>query len=247
MSEKFWMEEARRYARNADYYRDLVEEIGANFGVVAKLADDGSLQEDIICSKVPELVKRVFDDHQLTHARGHTGCPCLYTTPCGSKCTCAHPGLSGGCSRCATYGSIEQRKLQAQDLVDRLEGAERTALFEGGSFKLRSGGVSEWKINCDALLTQEWAVLARLIARRVGPFGKVEGIPQGGLKLAQHLEMYVRKGNPHILIVDDVCTLGGSLKQKRAGRDLCKGAVVFARGISWPTWVKPLFVLNEVI
>ena len=41
------------------------------------------------------------------------GCPCLWTTPCKPNCSCATPILSAGCSRCARYGSDDQRRTTA--------------------------------------------------------------------------------------------------------------------------------------
>ncbi len=46
-----------------------------------------------------------------------SGCPCTLVTPCRSSCTCAYRGLSGGCGRCASYGSAEQRLSAARRLA----------------------------------------------------------------------------------------------------------------------------------
>ncbi len=45
-------------------------------------------------------------------------CPCSYeeVEPCKPTCTCANPVMSGGCLRCCTYGSLEQRITQAKRL-----------------------------------------------------------------------------------------------------------------------------------
>lgn len=45
------------------------------------------------------------------------GCPCLLVKPCNRSCSCVNPILSGGCSRCAKYGSLEQRKAAAERLA----------------------------------------------------------------------------------------------------------------------------------
>lgn len=50
------------------------------------------------------------------------GCPCLYTTPCSSNCSCAHEMMSGGCQRCCRYGRPEHRRAAAERLV-RMEAA----------------------------------------------------------------------------------------------------------------------------
>jgi hypothetical protein len=42
--------------RDSNYYRGLVEKIGKMLGKEAYIADDGSVQDDILCAKVPELV-----------------------------------------------------------------------------------------------------------------------------------------------------------------------------------------------
>jgi hypothetical protein len=53
-----------------------------------------------------------------------SGCPCCYTTPCKKQCTCAHPYMSGGCDRCASYGSLEQRKAAAERLAKIIDAAK---------------------------------------------------------------------------------------------------------------------------
>jgi hypothetical protein len=50
-------------------------------------------------------------------------CPCYYTTPCMSQCTCANPVRSGGCQRCCAYGSEEQRKSKAEKLAEIIDTA----------------------------------------------------------------------------------------------------------------------------
>ncbi len=46
-----------------------------------------------------------------------SGCPCLFTSPCSPDCSCANQAASGGCSRCASTGSPEQRANQAAILA----------------------------------------------------------------------------------------------------------------------------------
>ena len=53
---RHWEETARQYAINEEFYRNLVIEIGEPFGIEAKTSDDGSIQEDVLAIKVPELV-----------------------------------------------------------------------------------------------------------------------------------------------------------------------------------------------
>ena len=61
---KAWEETAQQHARNEAFYRGLIEQIGDLFGVAAKTADDGSVMEDILALRVPELVKAERAEHQ---------------------------------------------------------------------------------------------------------------------------------------------------------------------------------------
>lgn len=115
-------------------------------------------------------------------------------------------------------------------------------LFQLGSFTLSSGARASWKIDCDALASADWQCLAEMIRRLVGPFGSVEGVPRGGLKLAAALEPFVVAGGP-LLLTDDVWTSGGSMRRHRGDREAI-GAVVFARGPVEP-WVRALLPLPE--
>lgn len=51
-----WTETAAQHCRNEEYYRGLIVKIGEPFGPPAKTSDDGSVQDRVICAKVPELV-----------------------------------------------------------------------------------------------------------------------------------------------------------------------------------------------
>ena len=52
-----WEETAKQSHRNCDFYRGLVVLIGEMMGDAAYMSDDGSKQQDVLCLKVPELVK----------------------------------------------------------------------------------------------------------------------------------------------------------------------------------------------
>jgi orotate phosphoribosyltransferase len=119
-------------------------------------------------------------------------------------------------------------------------------LFQLGDFTLHSGEVSDFKIDCDYLDDADIETLASILARRLPPFHRVEGVPRGGLRLAEALQthttpapVYEPSDRPDLLIVDDVLTSGKSMDAQRAGRDAL-GAVLFARG-PCPAWVMPLF------
>lgn len=118
------------------------------------------------------------------------------------------------------------------------------SLFNFGSFVLHSGGQSDLKIDCDALTNADWKALAAYVVWHVinKPFASVEGVPQGGLRLAGALRDY-RTTDGGLLIVDDVCTTGASLEKQRRGRK-AEGVVVFNRG-ELPNWVTALFTFNS--
>jgi len=46
-----------------------------------------------------------------------TGCPCTLIQPCNTRCSCFVSFSSIGCSRCCTYGSLEQRRDTALELA----------------------------------------------------------------------------------------------------------------------------------
>jgi hypothetical protein len=54
-----WMETARQHCRNEEYYRGLLDEIGEILGPEAFISDDGSIQQDVVRAKLPELVRRL--------------------------------------------------------------------------------------------------------------------------------------------------------------------------------------------
>jgi orotate phosphoribosyltransferase len=117
-------------------------------------------------------------------------------------------------------------------------------LFRLGHHILSSGVVSPYKIDCDALLDEDWECIAWLLARLPPTFGSVEGVPTGGLKLAEQMRRYKSYGKP--LIVDDVYTTGASMLIQQANRDV-RGAVVFSRVQRVLPWVTPLFTMTEAL
>lgn len=122
------------------------------------------------------------------------------------------------------------------------------SLFKIGDFALHSGSRSPWKIDCDALTSEDWGALALMIKDRVPAFGCVVGIPTGGMKLEQALTRY-EVDNDRVLIVDDVLTTAASMEKERRiylhASSIIHGAVVFARG-PCPDWVTPLFQMPVV-
>ena len=134
-------------------------------------------------------------------------------------------------------------------------------MFQLGDFTLSSGARSKWKIECDAWTDEDVCALAQMIRQLVGPFSSVEGVPRGGLRLAEALKPFSSLGaDAPILIVDDVLTTGKSLEKAKAaylgsipeggmlyerrGSHMLVGAVVFARG-QCPSWIKAVFQMPE--
>lgn len=73
-------------------------------------------------TEVKEQIKRlVIETATQIEQQQHYGCPCLHTTPCRDTCTCVNPVMSGGCSRCAAYGSDEQQKSAAEKIASILD------------------------------------------------------------------------------------------------------------------------------
>lgn len=54
-----WQETANFHAGNEAFYRNIVCGIGAMFGKAAYTADDGTVMQDVLALKVPELVKEL--------------------------------------------------------------------------------------------------------------------------------------------------------------------------------------------
>lgn len=109
-----------------------------------------------------------------------------------------------------------------------------------GTFTAHSGQELTWKIECDSLSDDDIRGIAFALSQVLPTFGSVEGVPRGGLRLAEAMRQYATTGA--LLIVDDVCTTGGSLEVYRAGREAI-GAVIFNRG-ELPDWCDALFEVH---
>lgn len=117
-------------------------------------------------------------------------------------------------------------------------------LFNTGEFRLNSGLSSDFKIDADALTDEDIQALAHIIKDRIVPFGWVEGVPTGGLRLAAALSPFATPDDTDLgLIADDVMTTGNSLEKQRAGR-WAMGIVLFNRfpmGKDSPEWIESVW------
>lgn len=59
-----WMQTASQGYRGAEFYRDLLDECGRALGVEAYTSDDGSIQQDVLALKIPELVKKLIPESE---------------------------------------------------------------------------------------------------------------------------------------------------------------------------------------
>ena len=58
-----WLETAHQHHRNEEYYRGLVVQIGEMLGDEAFIADDGVKHLDVLCAKIPDLIKARLAGH----------------------------------------------------------------------------------------------------------------------------------------------------------------------------------------
>jgi hypothetical protein len=61
-----WMETAAQFSRNADFYRDLLDECAKHIGPAAYTADDGTVTEDPVRLNIPGLVAKLVNDTKGT-------------------------------------------------------------------------------------------------------------------------------------------------------------------------------------
>ena len=57
-----WIETAAEFDSNSNFYHGIVIQIGEMFGEAAKTSDDGSVQQDVLALKVPELVRDALQE-----------------------------------------------------------------------------------------------------------------------------------------------------------------------------------------
>lgn len=59
-----WQQMAFAFHNNYEYYVSLLDKIGKSFGKISYISDDGSIQQDIIRAKLPELVKQLIKENK---------------------------------------------------------------------------------------------------------------------------------------------------------------------------------------
>jgi hypothetical protein len=106
-------------------------------------------------------------------------------------------------------------------------------LFRKGEFTSAAGLELPFKIECDALSSEDWECIAYVGSKMLRPFGRVIGVPRGGLALAEAMRPYVTPGSLVPLVVDDVWTTGKSLSAAAPGCPWL-GFVAFSRGALAP-------------
>lgn len=128
-------------------------------------------------------------------------------------------------------------------------------LLQRGTFRLHSGDVSDFKIDCDAFTNEDIETCAYLLNQRLKPFNHVIGIAGGGIRLGAALLKYqTSQMISNLLICDDVLTTGQSMiTMKNMMKDRWKtiqGAVIFNR-LEYPlvdiSWITSLFKLGCII
>ena len=121
-----------------------------------------------------------------------------------------------------------------------------TDLLRRGTFRLHSGEVSHFKIDCDALTNWDIKNFAEFISENIA-FRSVQGVPSGGNRLARALSRYCDPTREVHLVVDDVLTTGASIEKvlDRAQGPVV-GIVLFARRPPEDDRVHALFELHPM-
>tara|TARA_R110002167_G_scaffold74467_4_gene208411 strand:+ start:334 stop:738 length:405 start_codon:yes stop_codon:yes gene_type:complete len=90
---------------------------------------------------------------------------------------------------------------------------DRKPLFQEEDFVSHAGIPLKWKIECDAIMEEEWDCLALMIHEKSGgTCREAVGIPRGGVPLADAINKRFATGKDedYIFVVDDVYTTGKS-------------------------------------
>lgn len=57
-----WIDTSAQFARNSDYYRDLLDRCGKAIGDRAYICDDGSKSDEVLRAKIPEIIESDYCD-----------------------------------------------------------------------------------------------------------------------------------------------------------------------------------------
>lgn len=76
-SEEYWEGVALQHCKNEFFYKELIRKTGENFGVEVHTSDDGSIQQDVLALKVPELVEELINKLPLVIEALEKGYKCI--------------------------------------------------------------------------------------------------------------------------------------------------------------------------
>lgn len=111
------------------------------------------------------------------------------------------------------------------------------------SFIRHSGGLADFKVECDNLTDEEIETFAFLIKDKFKNIGKVIPVPRGGLRIASALEKFSVPATGRTFIVDDVATTGNSMTEYREGFGDIGVVLFWIGGKECPAWIRPVFTL----
>ena len=104
----------------AQWLKELVRARAALMRARAALKKIFETSEDNVSAAIAQDFLTLMEIHERGSEK-REACPCLHTTPCIPRCTCAMPGSSSGCRRCCTYGSREQQRAAAERLAKQVD------------------------------------------------------------------------------------------------------------------------------
>ncbi len=113
----------REVAAGLDRERDLRASLALvrtdTSGVWRWQGDGGDHPESLSCPVVmsADTLRGFQAEIAALRALAGKSCPCEFVEPCSKMCSCARPFMSGGCSRCCKYGSVEQQTAAAERLA----------------------------------------------------------------------------------------------------------------------------------
>lgn len=108
--------------------------------------------------------------------------------------------------------------------------------YSHNGFRLSAGDLTSLLIDSNGMSDRSIEAAAATLAEMLPPFGMVEGVPRGGLRLARALKKHSHPGQYTVVIADDVYTTGKNMtpyldlyKRSMPKHYVC-GAVLLGRG-----------------